>query len=130
MQKRWIFSWKPAAPPAWLVDLPLVGGLIERAWSQATALGLRELLPQWQLRAPARHDFGRIDEVFPSASYQYVLYGMGFRPDAAGTTRRRDAAAADTHFREAAALTRRMLAALPAHRALIDHVRQHGLPRL
>ncbi|CAD5374340.1 Putative transport protein YdiK [Rubrivivax sp. A210] len=36
----------PAAPPAWLVDLPLVGGVIERAWSQATALGLRELLPR------------------------------------------------------------------------------------
>ena len=91
---------------------------------------LRELLLLWRHRAPYRHDLYRVEEVFPSASYQYVLYGMGFRPDAAGTPRRRDAVAADAHFREAAALTRRMLAALPAHRALIDHVRQHGLPRL
>lgn len=38
----------PDKPPAWLVDLPLVGGLIERAWQQATALGLRDLLPKLQ----------------------------------------------------------------------------------
>jgi len=91
---------------------------------------LRELLVLWRHRAPYRHDLFRVEEVFPSASYQYVLYGMGFRPEVAGATRRHDAGAADGHFREAAALTRRMLAALPAHRELIAHVRQHGLPRI
>jgi len=34
----------PDKPPAWVVALPGVGGLIERAWDQATALGLRDLL--------------------------------------------------------------------------------------
>lgn len=90
---------------------------------------LRELLQLWRHRAPYRHDLFRVEEVFPSASYQYVLYGMGFRPEAAAASpRQREAAvAADACFREAAALTRRMLAALPAHRALIDHIQQHGL---
>ena len=36
----------PEAPPAWLQQLPMVGGLIERAWQQAAELGLRDLLPK------------------------------------------------------------------------------------
>ena len=36
----------PEKPPAWLVQLPMVGGVLERAWDQATALGLRDLLPK------------------------------------------------------------------------------------
>jgi predicted PurR-regulated permease PerM len=36
----------PETAPAWATQLPLVGGLVERTWSQATALGLRELLPK------------------------------------------------------------------------------------
>lgn len=92
---------------------------------------LRELLRLWRHRAPYRHDLYRIEEVFPSASYQYVLYGMGFRPDAEATTRRAEApAVADGHFREAATLTRRMLAALPSNRELIHHIHQHGLQRI
>lgn len=87
---------------------------------------LRELLPLWRLRAPSRHDFGRIEEVFPAASYQYVLYGMGFRPQARPLTPAA-LAAAEMHLSEVAALTRKMLPALPSHRALIDHIHQHGL---
>ena len=36
----------PDQPPRWLVDLPMLGGAAERAWEQATALGLRDLLPK------------------------------------------------------------------------------------
>lgn len=82
---------------------------------------LRELLPMWRLRPPARHDFGRIDEVFPAASYHYVLYGMGFRPDAMPLS------AAKLHeakacFDEAARQARRFITGLPGHRSLIDHI--------
>ena len=67
--------------------------------------------------------FIRIEEVFPSASYQYVLYGMGFRPEPGVATRRSDdCERADAFFREAAALTGKMLAALPSNRELIDHI--------
>ncbi len=82
---------------------------------------LRELLPLWRLRAPARHDFGRIDEVFPDASYQYVLYGMGFRPDAQATSAAK-LQAAQACFDEAARQARRFVPALPSHRSLIDHI--------
>ena len=36
----------PEAVPPWLRDLPMVGGMAERAWEQAAALGLRDLLPK------------------------------------------------------------------------------------
>lgn len=91
---------------------------------------LQEQLLLWRQRPPSRHDLFRAEEVFPSASYQYVLYGMGFRPDAPDGTRRVAMADADAHFREAARLTRRMLAALPSNRELVEHIRRHGLQRI
>ena len=92
---------------------------------------LRDLLTLWRHRPPSRHDFVRAEELFPSASYQYVLYGMGFRPEPGAYARRTDRAPpADGFFREAAALTRKMLPALPSNRDLIEHVRRHGMPRI
>jgi tryptophan halogenase len=91
---------------------------------------LRELLVLWRHQPPSRYDLHRVEEVFPSASYQYVLYGMGFKPEPEGFTRRADDPdRADGYFREAAQLTRRLLGGLPSNRELIEHIRQHGLPR-
>ena len=39
---------------------------------------LSELLALWRHQAPSRYDFIENEEIFPSASYQYVLYGMGY----------------------------------------------------
>jgi glycine/D-amino acid oxidase-like deaminating enzyme len=92
---------------------------------------LAELLALWRFQPPSRYDLHRVEEVFPSASYQYVLYGMGFRPEPEGFSRRvDDADRADEFFREAARLTHRMLGALPTNRALIQHIHQNGLPRI
>ncbi|MEP6503330.1 MAG: tryptophan halogenase family protein, partial [Betaproteobacteria bacterium] len=91
---------------------------------------LAELLTLWRHRAPYRHDFFRVEEVFPAASYQYVLYGMGLLPEPTARLRHASVgAAAEAHFREAAQLARRMLAALPLQRILIDHIQAHGFPR-
>jgi tryptophan 7-halogenase len=38
---------------------------------------LADLLALWRNRPPTRADLPMVDEVFPAASYQYVLYGMG-----------------------------------------------------
>jgi hypothetical protein len=92
---------------------------------------LRELLVLWRYQPPSRYDLDRIEEIFPSASYQYVLYGMGFRPDRPTHARRADdAEAARIHFQEAARLTRRMLAALPGNRELLKHVYAHGFQKV
>ena len=95
--------------------------------NQATPERLAELLTLWRHRPPSRTDFGRIDEVFPSASYQYVLYGMGFRTEQAAV---KNPAQADEYFRQAASLTAKMLAALPGNRELIDHIQRNGLPTI
>lgn len=94
---------------------------------------LQDLLQLWRTRPPSRRDFSRIEEVFPSASWQYILYGMGFGTEAgfgypARASDRPDLA--DQSFREAARLTGRMLPALPSNRELLDHIRRHGLPRI
>ena len=39
---------------------------------------LKELLEIWKHQPPDMDDFLHIDEVFPAASYLYVLYGMGY----------------------------------------------------
>jgi hypothetical protein len=39
---------------------------------------LQELLSLWQYQPPSRHDLIQNEEIFPSASYQFILYGMGF----------------------------------------------------
>jgi tryptophan halogenase len=92
---------------------------------------LGELLSLWRHRPPSRYDFHRIEEVFPSASYQYILYGMGFKTEAGhAASVPHQGELADGYFREAAELTRKMLAALPSNRELIDHVKRHGLQRI
>ena len=72
-----------------------------------------------------------IEELFPAASYQYVLYGMGFRPAPNATMRRSDDPdRSDLYFRETAVLTTKMLAALPTNRDLIERVKRDGFHKI
>ncbi|HEY0953112.1 MAG TPA: tryptophan halogenase family protein [Roseateles sp.] len=96
-----------------------------RADSQPDSL--RELLQLWAHRAPSRNDFYRAEEVFPAASYQYVLYGMKFQP-ALRALRPGRLAAAEARMKDVTTITKRMLGALPRHRDLIQHIRTHGMP--
>jgi len=92
---------------------------------------LRELLAYWRHHPPSRYDLPRVDEIFPSASYQYVLYGMGFRPQSNVSARLPgDAERAEGFFRENAALTRRLLAGLPENRVLLEQIGRHGMQRI
>ncbi|WP_066718805.1 tryptophan halogenase family protein [Sphingomonas pituitosa] len=89
---------------------------------------LRELMTLWEYHAPWLHDeFDRVEEVFPSASYQYVLYGMGHRTMVPPGTFESDADQAARLRRENKIYTDRLLQGLPKHRALIDRIVQHGL---
>lgn len=91
---------------------------------------LQRLLRLWRQQPPSRHDLPRIEEVFPSASWQYILYGMDFRPDPRPPRRSDDARRAQGYFAETAERVRKLLPALPDHRALVEHVKAHGLPPL
>lgn len=91
---------------------------------------LGELLELWRHRAPSRYDFPRTEEVFPAASYQYVLYGMGAGAAAIAERQSDRLDQALGYFRETADLTRKMLGALPGNRELLDHIQRHGLQRI
>jgi tryptophan 7-halogenase len=88
---------------------------------------LGELLQLWQHRAPYRNDLLSHEEVFPAASYQYVLYGMQFKPQHA-PLRAMQLTKAQASFQNTAIITKRLLGGLPRHRDLINHIRAHGLP--
>ncbi|QJE02186.1 tryptophan 7-halogenase [Massilia forsythiae] len=101
---------------------------IEHREARTMPARLRELLDLWRTRPPSRRDFPRIEEVFPAASYQYILYGMGFTLD--GAARASDLPRlADECVREAARLAAKMLPALPSNRELLTHAARRGLPR-
>jgi tryptophan halogenase len=89
---------------------------------------LKDLLQLWQYQSPWFHDeFDRIEEVFPPASYQYVLYGMGFRTEVEPEALAGDARVAERAMRENAKQTGRLRSALPRHRELLQKVVEHGL---
>ena len=76
----------PPVPPRWVVDLPLVGSTIERAWAQATVIGVRELLPRLSPYAGnvTRWFVGQVGGIgtlmlqfFLTVVVAAVLYGMG-----------------------------------------------------
>lgn len=91
---------------------------------------LREKLTLWQQQPPWHDDAPRVDELFPSASYQYVLYGMGFRPryeDAVGTGDDPLRKRADEVFHGNRAKARQMTRLLPTNRELVSAVAQRAM---
>jgi hypothetical protein len=86
---------------------------------------LAELLEIWRHRPPTRADLPHADEVFPAASYQYVLYGMGFAPPTASPMRL--AGGAWPLMQQAAQRTRVLTASLPSNRTYLDALRAEHL---
>lgn len=89
---------------------------------------LQSLLQLWRFQSPWHQDFTQVDEVFPSASYQYVLYGMDFKTQPSATQRRSaNERLAQQHFSKNQEMTRKMLQGLPTNRELINKIKTYGL---
>lgn len=89
---------------------------------------LQELLTLWQYHTPADHDFTSNNEVFPAASYQYVLYGMGFRPDMSLMGHKlNDNLLAAQQFTLNQQAIAKACGMLPTNRELINKICQYGL---
>ncbi len=83
---------------------------------------LKDMLAVWRQRFPWHDDFTNKDEIFSDASYQYVLYGMGFKtqvPDWAYASF--DGLAAERH-RADVQRARDALDQLPGHRQLLTQL--------
>ncbi|WP_340677170.1 tryptophan halogenase family protein [Paraglaciecola sp.] len=104
---------------------------IDNGKAQTIPEALQSLLTLWRYDAPWHHDFTQTDEVFPSASYQYVLYGMGFETLQRQTKRKSDnAELADLNFKKNSELSQKLLAGLPSNRVLINKIHQYGLQKI
>ena len=77
---------------------------------------LAELVKLWANRPPTRADLPMSDEMFPAASYQYVLYGMGFAAPAATPIR----AAPPPSFDPVVQRARTLATSLPPVRVYLD----------
>ena len=81
---------------------------------------LQELLRLWRYQPPWHNDFVQREEIFSSASYQYVLYGMGFETEARGSAPdSRSAAEAARLFAENSRMADKVVANLPGNRELL-----------
>lgn len=89
---------------------------------------LTHLLELWKYQAPWFFDeFDRLEEVFPAASYQYVLYGMGFRTGVDPADLADTRAAAARYMSDNVTLTRQLRAQLPRNRDLLGKIHEYGL---
>lgn len=89
---------------------------------------LKELLTLWQYKTPWHEDFVYAKEVFPAASYQYVLYGMGFK-----TQQNHMGISETSHlqaqrlFKQNAQQISKLVQTLPSNRTLLQKIYQYGL---
>ena len=92
---------------------------------------LLDQMELWKYRTPNDSDFDSTNEVFPAASYQYVLYGMGFLTHPAFNFRNDNAQAlAQSTFSKVETLKQKILSELPTNRDLIEKIQKYGMQRV
>lgn len=89
---------------------------------------LKEQLMLWQHQFPCDNDFEQTLEVFPAASYQYILYGMGFKTNAnpMGLSTQSQQAA-QQQFTKNLMQTQALSSSLPTNRELLNKIKRYGL---
>lgn len=93
--------------------------------------GLQELLELWRYRAPYERDLIRVEEVFPYASYLYVLYGMGYKTQLVPSERASfNAQTGVAAIEQEWAKLDRYIRALPDNRKLLSSIAQYGLKKI
>lgn len=85
----------------------------------------------WRQHSPWHEDFTQREEVFSAASFQYVLYGMGFEPEPTPwLLNEADRIRAREKMAEAARQGEHLRAALPTNRDLLGRIRKYGLQKI
>jgi tryptophan halogenase len=89
---------------------------------------LKELLKLWKYHPPWFFDeFDRLEEVFPAASYQYVLYGMGFDSENSPEDTIDTELLASRLRQENERQTLELRSRLPKNRELLNKIHEYGL---
>lgn len=85
---------------------------------------LIELLDHWQYQPPSRLDFIENEEIFPSASYQYVLYGMRFKTQYRKTgSDLNHQTVSERYIQDNFQKKDKYIQALPSNRELLKHIK-------
>ncbi|MEP7702482.1 tryptophan halogenase family protein [Paraglaciecola sp. 25GB23A] len=92
---------------------------------------LQELLTLWRYRSPNEYDFTDSVEAFSAASYQYILYGVGFKSD---FSQMKHLYQQGELAKKQSLLTQKRIEqlkyTLPTHRELINKVNTLGFSKL
>ena len=91
---------------------------------------LQEQLALWQYQTPYKYDAIHTEEMFPPASFQFVLYGMGFMTQTPHKKRIDQSSKAESLFNDNVQKTKQLLSSLPTNRELINKIKKYGLPKL
>jgi 2-polyprenyl-6-methoxyphenol hydroxylase-like FAD-dependent oxidoreductase len=86
---------------------------------------LADLLRLWRDQPPSRADLPAAEEIFPAASYQYILYGMGFPAPPVGTILGAPGNGVTQQLGQVEQRSRVLTASLPTNRAYLDALRAH-----
>jgi hypothetical protein len=99
--------------------------------SDSIPASLRAGLEYWRHHSPWHDDFGQREEVFSAASYQYILYGMGFpAASASWLSSETERNLAQESLNETARHAKALAALLPTNRDLLTRVRRYGLQKI
>jgi glycine/D-amino acid oxidase-like deaminating enzyme len=92
---------------------------------------LSEQLLLWRYRSPWHQDAEAVDELFPTASYQYILYGMGFKAASPHTvSHQQSKRQASELFQKNVARASQLRQAMPGNRELLNKVKEFGFQKL
>lgn len=94
---------------------------------------LQELLELWRYQEPGFYDESHQDELFPCASFQYILYGMGYQTAVRPASKKANPAAvvrAGELFQENIKKTNEFMRVMPTHREIINKINQYGMQKI
>ncbi len=91
---------------------------------------LKDLLTLWRSHFPWHDDLDRREELFPTASFQYVYFGMDGRTDPGPFPMTPDWQTAQGHFRDVARARQAVTGQLPDTRELLKKVSQFGFQKV
>lgn len=104
---------------------------IEHTQMQGVTDSLKASLDLWQYQTPNQYDFPYLREMFPEASWQYVLYGMKFNTHVAVSKQNAASRAIALKFKEETqSMSRRLESAIPKNRDLIEKICLYGLHKV
>lgn len=98
--------------------------------SSSIPTSLQDALQLWRYQVPSAMDISHSDVLFPAASYQYVLYGMGFQTKVTDSPKPSLQRKAQQLFNENIQRVQKLKLVLEDNRSLLQKIRQHGLPKI